>query len=91
MEITNIVETVMTQGVFCILFVYFYLDNNKKNAEREERYIERENKYIEQLRQSGEREKESAEREKEYQKIINDYNTRIINQLDKIEDKLTNK
>ena len=47
MEITNVADIILNQGIFCILFVYFYIDSNKKTFEREQRYVERENKYIE--------------------------------------------
>ena len=81
MEITNIIDIILNQGIFCVLFVYFYVDSNKKTFEREQRYIERENKYIEQLNQG-------AERERNYQNIISDLNERVIPTLEKIEDKL---
>ena len=81
MEITNIMDIILNQGIFCVLFVYFYIDSNKKTSEREQRYIERENKYIEQLKQG-------SEREMNYQIIISDLNERVIPTLEKIEDKL---
>lgn len=81
MEITNVMDMILNQGIFCALFVYFYIDSNKKTAEREQRYVERENKYIEQLNQG-------AERERNYQNIISDLNDRIIPTLEKIEDRV---
>ena len=51
MEITNIMDIILNQGIFCVLFVYFYIDSNKKTFEREQRYVERENKYIERKKQ----------------------------------------
>lgn len=38
MEIQNILELVLNQGVWCALFVYFYWNTDKKNSEREAAY-----------------------------------------------------
>ena len=74
MEISNIIDLILSQGIWCAMFIYFQLDGNKKNDEREKRYIE-------QIR-------ESAKREDEYQKIIAQQNTEIIPTLKEIKEAL---
>lgn len=77
MEISNIIDLILSQGIWCAMFIYFQLDVNRKNDEREKRYIE-------QIR-------ESAKREDEYQKIIAQQNTEIIPTLKEIKESLGGK
>lgn len=39
MELQEVLTVFGAQGVFCVLFVYTYIQNNKTNKEREDRYI----------------------------------------------------
>lgn len=40
MDISSILELIISQGAWCAIFVYFFISSNKRNNEREDKYIE---------------------------------------------------
>lgn len=49
MDINSILDVVLNQGIWCVLFVYFYITQQNRNAEREERYLTQIDKFSEAL------------------------------------------
>lgn len=49
MDINSILDIVMNQGIWCVLFVYFYVTQQNRNTEREERYLSQIDKFSEAL------------------------------------------
>ena len=49
MDINSILDIVLNQGIWCVLFVYFYVTQQNRNAEREERYLTQIDKFSEAL------------------------------------------
>ena len=49
MDINSILDVVLNQGIWCVLFVYFYITQQNRNAEREERYLSQIDKFSQAL------------------------------------------
>lgn len=49
MDVNAIIDIVMNQGIWCVLFVYFYITQQNRNAEREERYLSQIDKFSQAL------------------------------------------